>query len=117
MKNYLLIEKIIHSFRGILGEIFDLQQNDTYIKEFFKTGNEIGINKRINTFFDEEIKKTPCDAKDLNVMRDAILYLIERIKKAPHEVKVLLYINLFHKEEIFTEEEVQHIMDNFGFFN
>jgi hypothetical protein len=114
------IERIINSFRAILIEVFDLQgrkDNSNYIKKFFKPGHEKGLNERVNAYFDQEIEKTPYDAKDLNVMRDGVLYLLERIKCAPHEVKVLLYVSLFHEDEIFTEVEIQNLMENFDFFN
>ena len=119
MKDSISIEKIINSFRAILIDVFELprKDNSNYIKRFFKSGYEKRLNKRVNSYFDQEIEKTPYDAKDLNTMRDGVLYLLDRIKIAPHEVKVLLYISLFHEEEIFTETEIQNLMKNFDFFN
>jgi hypothetical protein len=117
MKDNLSIEKIIDSFRKIFDFILDFPEKDKYVKRFFKTGDGKVIQKRINNYFDEEIRKAPYEANDLNIMRDGVLYLIEKITDIPHEVKVLLYLSLFHEDQIFTEEEIQNLVRNHDFFN
>jgi hypothetical protein len=112
MKDGRSIETIIKSFRTLIDEIIPSEEKEEYMKIIFSGGNKRKVSKKVNQYFDHQIILEPNFEEDLNVMRDGVLYLLERIAKSKGKVRTLLYLTLFHKDEILTESEFLDYFDN-----
>jgi hypothetical protein len=112
MKDGRSIETIIKSFRTLIDEIIPPEEKENYMRIIFSGGKKRKVSKRINQYFDHQIILEPNYEEDLNIMRDGVLYLLERISKSKGKVKTLLYLTLFHEEEILTENEFLKFFDN-----
>lgn len=100
------IDVIIDSFRSILLDIFSLSQHRDFVSMIFLKGHEKAVRDRIDAYFDEELVNNPRDEHDLEVMRDGVHHLMDKISQSNPIVKKLLYEKLFYDENYVSETEV-----------
>lgn len=105
------IESIIKSFRTLFDDIIPVEEKEDFIEKIFSGGSKRKVSEKINSYFDHQIDLEPYYREDLNIMRDGVLYLLEQIRNSKGKVRKLLYLTLFHKDEILTESE---FLDHFN---
>ncbi|MBD3196258.1 MAG: hypothetical protein GF317_14465 [Candidatus Lokiarchaeota archaeon] len=108
------IKRIIDSFRILISDIFNDSKYPDIDMMIFSSTNKKLINTIVNNYFDAEIKQNAQNIDDINIMRDGVLYLLQRIRKADLGMKAIIYATLFKNDSILSEREILDVLEKFN---